>query len=333
MKDVEVTVSRVAAGQLGLVTRHQLLAAGMSTTQIRQRQAAGYLLAEYAGVYRLASWFSSPEQRLLAACLKGGPGTVASHRAAAWLWGMRGFERPWLEITSPGRHRRIPGAITHDTGHVHPCDVSVHRSVPITSPARTLFDLGGVVPARAVEAALDDCLLQGRVSFSWLVRCHERLGGRGRRGSQVLGTLLEGRAPNTAPTQSALESAILEALRSGNLPDPVRQYPVAVGGESGSAPDAVHRVYLDFAYPHVKLAIEGDSVRWHAARADLQRNSVKRNLLVARGWRVLAFTWDDVTRRPDHLAATVRRELDAAGKTSATNFPAALPELPPKSVA
>jgi very-short-patch-repair endonuclease len=48
---------------------------------------------------------------------------------------------------------------------------------------------------------------------------------------------------------------------------------------------------------------------WHSGRTDVQRNSGKQNLLVARGWRVLRFTWFDVTHRPAYVVATVERLL------------------------
>ena len=66
---------------------------------------------------------------------------------------------------------------------------------------------------------------------------------------------------------------------------------------------------VDLAYPGARLAVEADSRVWHAGRHDVQRNSTKSNELVARGWRVLHFTWFDVTSRPAYVVATVELQL------------------------
>ena len=45
-----------------------------------------------------ATW----HQRLMAACLVGGPGAVASHRSAGALWGLDGLAPGPIEVTVPG---------------------------------------------------------------------------------------------------------------------------------------------------------------------------------------------------------------------------------------
>jgi very-short-patch-repair endonuclease len=68
-------------------------------------------------------------------------------------------------------------------------------------------------------------------------------------------------------------------------------------------------VHLDFAYPHEKLAIEIDSVRWHSGTRAIKWDNERQNLLVAMGWRVLRFEWNDVIRRPQEVAAQIRMAL------------------------
>lgn len=236
----------------------------------------------------------------MAACLAAGPSAVASHRSAALLWGFRGAEDAPTEITVEGhRHRQLTDVVVHRTDKLAAADVSRRSRIPITTPARTLLDLGAVVPTHVVEPALEDALLRRLVSFVLLERTLERLGGAGRNGSGVLRRLLEERDPAAAPTQSVLEDALLRLLRRAGLPEPARQYRVG-------------RVVLDFAYPALRLGVEADSRIWHGGRADVQRNSDKANLLLAHGWRVLHFTWADVRRRPDDVVARLARELALA---------------------
>ena len=65
----------------------------------------------------------------------------------------------------------------------------------------------------------------------------------------------------------------------------------------------------DIAYPDARLAIEVDGYRYHTGRAAWQYDVSRSNALIARGWRVLRFAWDDVTARPGHVLAAVRRAL------------------------
>jgi very-short-patch-repair endonuclease len=295
MKPVDVALARQAASQHGVVHRRQALALGMTERQLERRLEAGLLVSLHRAVYRHAGHPASPEQLLLAACLT--TGAVASHRSAAALWGLRGCDLGVPEVTLVGRCRpTLAGVAIHRTDRLDPVDISRRHAIPVTAPARTLLDLAGVVGIDELEPALEDAMLRGLAPFSLLRHTVDRLGGRGRRGAASLRAVLDSRDPATAPTESVLEDALVRVLRRGGLPEPVRQLPVGA-------------VRVDLAYPGVGLAIEADSRVWHVGRQDVQRNAAKQNVLVARGWRVLRFTWFDVTRRPAHVVGTVRSQL------------------------
>jgi very-short-patch-repair endonuclease len=261
--------------------------------------AAGLLVPVHQGVYRVAAGPTSPEQAILAATLAGGQRAVASHRAAAWLWRLRGVTDPFVEITVPAGQPSLVGVAVHRTDTLVSEDVSRTRRIPVTTPARTLLDLGAVAAVAVVESAMEDALMRRLVTFELLTRTIERLGGPGRSGAGVLRALVEERDPATAPTQSMLEDLLFGVLRRGGLPAPVRQY--EVGG-----------VLLDGAYPEVRLGLEADSRVWHGGRLDVQRNSEKANILLAHGWRVLHFTWFDLTRRAPYVVGTVGGQLELA---------------------
>nr|MDQ6910904.1 hypothetical protein [Actinomycetota bacterium] len=243
------------------------------------------------------------EQTVLAATLAGGPHAAASHRTAAKIFGLRGIQRVPVEILVP-RQRRVAlhGVVVHRALATHRADVTRRGAVPVTSPARTLFDLASVVDIDTVEAALEDAMLQGLVSWGYLMRVAERVAGRGHAGTAPLLQLLRDRDPNASPTESTLEDEVIRLLRRGGLPEPERQIPISVPGQGKT-------VYLDLGYRPQKLALEVDSRRWHGARRDVERNSAKANVIVAAGWRALHFTAYDVRRRPRYLVACVDQEL------------------------
>ncbi|MDQ6727744.1 MAG: type IV toxin-antitoxin system AbiEi family antitoxin domain-containing protein, partial [Actinomycetota bacterium] len=239
MKVVDTELLRRAAGQHAVVLRRQAMDLGMTSRQVQTRIGAGLIVPVHRGVYRMAGSVVSPEQDLRAACLAAGRGAVASHRGAAWLWSLRGFDNPAREITVRGGQPSLPGIVVHRSSSLGPVDVSRTRCVPVTTPARTIFDLGAVVEVEAVECAMEDALLRRLVTFEVLSAAVRRLGGRGRPGSSVVRRLLAERDPAAAPTESVLEDDLLRVLRRAGLPEPVRQH--RVGG-----------VRLDFAYPTVR---------------------------------------------------------------------------------
>ena len=78
---------------------------------------------------------------------------------------------------------------------------------------------------------------------------------------------------------------------------PTPQYEIRVNG-------SVARV--DFAYPDVKLAIELDGAAYHSSLNARHRDRTRENRIVALGWRVLRFTWNDVCEHPDDVLRCVQ---------------------------
>ena len=69
--------------------------------------------------------------------------------------------------------------------------------------------------------------------------------------------------------------------------------------------------YLDIAFPAAKLAIEIDGRAYHDDAATFENDRWRQNDVVLAGWRVLRFTWQMLTERPQIVLATIRRALAA----------------------
>ncbi|MDQ3770965.1 MAG: endonuclease domain-containing protein [Actinomycetota bacterium] len=173
--------------------------------------------------------------------------------------------------------------------------------VRVTSIEQTLLDLGGELGGERLEQALDSALRQGLTRFDRLSRHLEMSGGPGVAGSTALAHLLKVREPCPRPTDSVLEVELLKLTRRFVLPPPVAQYPVQL--REGLT------VHVDFAYPDQMLAIEVDSVRWHSGLRAIKWDNERQNLLVALGWRVLRFEWNDIVKRPAVVAAQILAAL------------------------
>jgi len=69
--------------------------------------------------------------------------------------------------------------------------------------------------------------------------------------------------------------------------------------------------YLDFAYRDLGLGIEVDGNVAHAIPRQRADDNVRANSLALRDIRLLRFTYEQVTREPEMVAATVRSHLRA----------------------
>jgi very-short-patch-repair endonuclease len=62
---------------------------------------------------------------------------------------------------------------------------------------------------------------------------------------------------------------------------------------------------IDFADPHLKIAIEVDGRAFHSDREAFERDRERQNMLMVRGWIVLRFTWERLVNDPEGVLAEV----------------------------
>ena len=187
-----------------------------------------------------------------------------------------------------------PAFITHRSSDLQRRDIQRIDGVLTTTATRTLIDLGSVVRADVLETALERALLARVTTFDRLLRRFFELAARGRPGIAALRRLLVKRDPSLAPAESDLETLLLKILREAGLPDPIRQYPVLVDGQS---------FRLDAAYPELKIFMEGDGFGVHSQRNPFERDRTRQNLLVVAGWAPLRFTWLSCAAPPQRIGA------------------------------
>jgi hypothetical protein len=288
-------IARVARRRHGVFTRAQALAVGFGPGAIRIRLESGRWEKVHKGVYLLAGVPNSRKQTLMALLLSAGDAAVASHRSAAWLYGLPGGEADRYEITGPRGCRGHPGVRIHQNGELRPVDIAVIDGIPVTTVARTLVDLAGVLEPPVLEEALDAALSRGlRLSrLRWRL---DELAKRGRPGVRVLRRLLDARTPGAAVPASVMESRLRPIIAG---------FPPAEWGHRAGV-DGRER-FIDLAWPDIKLALEADGFDCHSGRAQFQDDLDRQNALVADEWVFLRFTWQDITERPASVRATIAR--------------------------
>lgn len=296
----------LAVRQHSLFSHKQAVDAGFTRAAIRHRLRTGRWEQVAAFVYRAAGSTQTWEQRVLALVLAAGPSAAASHRSAAALLGIPGFERRGLvEVTTPRpRRHRSEGELVHRWRPFPSHHLTVIEGIVTTRVARTLCDLAGVLHPGRVERALDNCLSMGVATPGTLEGAFCDLAGRGRKGTVLMRRLLAERTEGYVPPASELEARFVDLVREAGLREPVRQF------DTGDDESWIGRV--DMAYPPDRVLIELDSHRHHSSKLDRESDEARDGRLRRAGWRVVRFTWDDLVQRPHWVLSELRGLLAAA---------------------
>jgi hypothetical protein len=127
-------IATLAAGQHGVVSRGQLLDAGLSVKAIRGRIERGHLLRLHRGVYAVGHARLRREGFWLAAVLAV-PGAVLSHRDAAGLHELRPANHARTDVTGCNARASQPGIRSHRTTVSMPTTSPPSPAHSSTSPA------------------------------------------------------------------------------------------------------------------------------------------------------------------------------------------------------
>ena len=69
---------------------------------------------------------------------------------------------------------------------------------------------------------------------------------------------------------------------------------------------------VDFLWPEVRLVVEMDDFRTHGTRSAFESDRERDAWLVSQGYRVLRFTWRQLTGEPGKVVAVLKTLLAAA---------------------
>jgi hypothetical protein len=284
---VERRLAALAARSHGVVTRAQLLAAGITRNEIEQRLATGALIRVHRGVFRVGHRAPSVEAAFLAAVWACGEDAVLSGRAAAHLWGILKGAAPAPEVTAPTK-RQVRGVVTRRGGSI---ERTTHRAIPVTTVPRTLVDLAGHLTLDALARACHEAGVQHRTTPK---QVEAVLAKRPRaRGAGALRAVLSGEA---RVALSWLERAFLKRLVDAGLPLP--QTNKEASGRR-----------VDCRWPDRRLTVELDSYRYHHSRHAWELDRRREREARARGDDFRRYTYGDVVESPRLMLAELRALL------------------------
>ena len=299
-------VAELVSRQHGLLSRRQVLSLGGDDDIIRRRLGAGRWSSLAPGVYGLPGWPASWKRSLWLAHLDVGPASVVSHEAAAALHGLILFPPgPVILTVVHGDHER-PSRLwrIHQSTDLRPPHIQAIKCLPVTTAARTLFDLAAVAGEERLGRSMDDAHVSGLCRVAEVQALYEELRRRGKPGMRRLGCLLGRRGPGYVPPESVLERRLLKVLDHPRLPTPVRQYEL-------SWRERAHE-RVDLAFPEQRIIVEGDGRRWHTRMDQMAADRRRDREALNHGWRPYRFVWEEITREPGMVCDTIVEALARA---------------------
>lgn len=287
----DLVVWKVARGQHGIVSRVQLLRAGLTRHQISSRLADNRLFPVHAGVYQVGPMLTDLG-RLMAALLACGPRAVLSHLTAAWLWNIQDriqMNGIWVTVP-PGESARRPG-LNIVRAELDPRDIRRHRGLAVTSPPRTALDCAQPTEFDSLEWMLSEAAYRGYARegemFDQLAR------NPGKRGNTNLRALME-RPGGVQRARRGAERAFMRLLRDERID----------GFEANAAIDGYE---VDFLWRALRFGVEVDGYDAHASRQAFERDRLKRARLQANGLTIMPVTGRQI--RDDNSGVVERLHL------------------------
>ena len=291
MHEVERAVARIAGCQDNVISREQLLGAGLGRGAIAHRVKAGTMQRLFWNVYLLGAAPPTLSGRARAAVLSCGRGAVVSHRSAAELFGLLPEGGGDVDVTVAGRNFAArAGVRRHRVAHLPRHDVTTIRGVRVTSIARTVCDLAATEPQKSVVDAFQEGLYRRILT----PRAMSEVLGREptRRGAPVIQALI--RDPRL--TRSERERLLLKLIDQAQLPRPLTN--VRTQG-----------IPVDVLWPVEKLIVEFDGWGAHGHRLAFEKDRKRDQILVAAGYRVIRITDRQLLDEPLAVIARIAQAL------------------------
>ena len=283
-------LAALAELQYGVVTYRQMRGLGLSNGHIHRASKASRLRRVHRGVYAVGHKRLSRHGHSLAAVLACGEGAVLSHRSAAWLWGFLPRFPSEAEVTVPSRGHRRCGIRVYRTAGMPDRDVATLEGIPVTSAARTLFDLAGAVSARDRSRAVDQAKRTGRLDLAELDAITAR------RSRTIEARLLrQALALYRKPVYDRARSELLflDALEKEGLPLPkINRW--------------VEKWEIDAYWEAERFAVEVDGWETHGSREAFENDRLRQEEMKLAGIDCIRISARRIETEPEQVAQNLR---------------------------
>jgi very-short-patch-repair endonuclease len=293
MHAAERAVARVAGQQDNVISREQLLAAGLGPGQIARWVAAGRLRRLHRSVYLMGPAPPTLMARARAAVMACGLGAVLSHRSAAELFGLLPETGPEVHVTVVGRNPGIePGIRLHRPRVLARHHVTKMRGIPVTTVARIIADLAATESPNEVEHAFQEALYRRIVTPAAVNAVIAREPRR--KGARVIRALVD----DPRMTRSERERRLLKLIDAAQLPRPLTNV-------------RLHGYLVDAYWPEHGLVLEFDGWQGHGHRHAFDGDRKRDQVMLANGQPTMRVTDRHLTHEPVALVARIAQALRA----------------------
>jgi hypothetical protein len=250
----------------------------------------------YPDVYLPDHSLPSLRQRSEAAWLWSGRRGVVAGLAAAALHGSE-----WIDDDEPieliWRNPHPPGGIITRNQRIAHDEVTRVAGLPVTTPARTAFDLGRLLRCNGAVARLDALMRTAPFSGEDVRLLTKRYpGARGLRQLRAVLPLVDAGA--ASPKETWLRLLLINA----GLPTPTTQIPVHENWRLVGV--------LDMGWEKYKVAVEYDGDHHRTNRRQYAKDQWRLRKFEAMGWIVIRVIAED---EPREVVRRVRAALAARG--------------------
>lgn len=280
-------LAALAARQWGVVSTRQLGGLGFSKKLVAEEAKRGRLQRLHRGVYAVGhdrlTWHGRCMAAVLGAEPLDDPPALASHWAAAYIWGLV-LREPTIHVTVDTR-RRAKRPFTVHFARLAPEDRAIHDGMPVTALPRTLLDQAAARPTR-IGHYLKRSEELGLFDLFALDDLLARVGGHPGRGH--LQSALDIYRPDPELTRSGIERLFRDLVREAGLPRPAMNFNVA-GFE------------LDAYWPELRFCVELDVFETHGTRASFETDRRRQEELKLIGVEMVRFTGPRLRREPNAI--------------------------------
>jgi hypothetical protein len=200
----------------------------------------------------------------MAAVLAAGTGAALSHECAAKHWRIWRGRVDGIDVLVPGQRRQRAGIRVHRVRNLDRRDVTVHRGIPITTPARTLVDLASTLTRHQLANVIHESAFRGLFDAAKTTEAMTRAAGRPK---ATLHAALQAHAAGSAGTRSDAEDRFLETWQ-------------------GPEPLVNTKIEVDMYWPAENLIVEIDGPG-HARERTRREDAARDEKLKAAGKTVL----------------------------------------------
>jgi very-short-patch-repair endonuclease len=286
----------VAGSQAGVFTRGQAITAGAHSHEATRSIRDGRWIRVAGRAFVLDGVPVGLEQLAWAAVLSV-PDGILWGPAALKLWRSDvPVELPRLVDVAVPCHRRPQFRIRPRAVEVPSGDRADWRGIPVQTLAAALVDALAVLNERAADSLFAWALTRNLVTpGEFSAHVARRSGSRNVRRLRRYEEMWRSGAASTAEVLFHL----------------VMKRHAITGWETNvrlKLPNGV-TVRPDVLFRGARVVVEIDGWTVHGSRTAFQLDRTRQNALVEAGYRVLRFTWEDLTQRPSYCAAQVRRVL------------------------